>query len=196
MHGVMPTEREADDEDGGDQHSAGDVERPLQRRRGDGGHRAHDDAQPDRRPPAVEPVAGTTRRERRRRWLGEHGHVSSSARRGGFRTGICAGSRLLRSPSVTIALDPLSLFRLDGRVAVVTGASSGLGDRFARVLDAVGARVVLAARRAERLEVLAAELTDAVVVPCDLGVAEDRERLVATTLDTTGRLDVLVNNAG
>ena len=50
------------------------------------------------------------------------------------------------------ALDPLSLFRLDGKVAVVTGASSGLGERFARVLDAVGARVVVAARRAERLE--------------------------------------------
>ena len=59
------------------------------------------------------------------------------------------------------ALDPLALFRLDGKVAVVTGASSGLGDRFARVLDAVGARVVIAARRADRLEALAAELTDA-----------------------------------
>ena len=58
----------------------------------------------------------------------------------------------------TLALDPLALFRLDGRVAVVTGASSGLGDRFARVLDAVGARVVVAARRADRLEALAGEL--------------------------------------
>ena len=45
-------------------------------------------------------------------------------------------------------LDPLALFRLDGKVAIVTGASSGLGDRFARVLHAVGARVVLVARRA------------------------------------------------
>jgi hypothetical protein len=93
-------------------------------------------------------------------------------------------------------LDPLSLFRLDGKVAVVTGASSGLGERFARVLDAVGARVVIAARRAERLEALAADLTDAVVVPVDLAEAQDRERLVATVLGETGRLDVLVNNAG
>ena len=94
------------------------------------------------------------------------------------------------------ALDPLALFRLDGKVAVVTGASSGLGERFARVLDAVGARVVVAARRAERLEQLAGDLTDAVVVPADLALPDDRERLASTVLDTCGRIDVLVNNAG
>lgn len=97
---------------------------------------------------------------------------------------------------MTNTLDPLAHFRLDGKVAVVTGASSGLGERFARVLDAVGARVVLAARRAERLESLATDLRDAVVVATDLAVAADRERLVATAVDRTGRLDVLVNNAG
>jgi len=93
-------------------------------------------------------------------------------------------------------LDPLAPFRLDGKVAVVTGASSGLGDRFARVLDAVGARVVIVARRADRLERLAADLTNAVVVPADLADAEQRERLAATVLDTCERVDVLVNNAG
>jgi NAD(P)-dependent dehydrogenase (short-subunit alcohol dehydrogenase family) len=97
---------------------------------------------------------------------------------------------------MTTTLDPLAQFRLDGKVAIVTGASSGLGDRFARVLDAVGARVVIAARRAERLEALAADLTDAVVVPADLSQADDRKRLAATTLERCGRLDVLVNNAG
>ena len=96
----------------------------------------------------------------------------------------------------TDALDPLSLFRLDGKVAIVTGASSGLGDRFARVLHAVGAQVVLAARRAERLSVLAAELDGSLVVPADLAEADAREGLIATTLDEFGRLDVLVNNAG
>jgi NAD(P)-dependent dehydrogenase (short-subunit alcohol dehydrogenase family) len=94
------------------------------------------------------------------------------------------------------ALDPLTAFRLDGKVAVVTGASSGLGERFARVLDAVGARVVITARRAERLEALAASLSSAVVVPADLADPADRERLVTTTMEVGGRLDVLVNNAG
>jgi NAD(P)-dependent dehydrogenase (short-subunit alcohol dehydrogenase family) len=95
------------------------------------------------------------------------------------------------------APDPAGLFRLDGQVAIVTGASSGLGDRFARVLHAAGAHVVLAARRAERLDTLAGELGERVsAVPSDLTVLEDRERLVDVALGVTGRIDVLVNNAG
>ena len=79
----------------------------------------------------------------------------------------------------------------------MTGASSGLGDRFARVLHAAGASVVVAARRADRLEAIAAELGERVLpVACDVGVDADCERLVATTVDRFGRLDVLVNNAG
>ena len=93
-------------------------------------------------------------------------------------------------------LDPFAPFRLDGRVVVVTGASSGLGERFARVVYAAGARVVVAARRAHRLEALAAELDGAVAVPCDVTDDADRERLVAAAVDRFGCLDVLVNNAG
>lgn len=92
--------------------------------------------------------------------------------------------------------DPLTAFRLDGKVAVVTGASSGLGVRFARVLHAVGATVVLVARRRERLEGLAAALPGALPLAADLSSSDDRERLVAEVLDRCGRVDVLVNNAG
>ncbi len=94
------------------------------------------------------------------------------------------------------AIDAASLFRLDGRVAVVTGASSGLGARFARVLHAAGARLVLAARRLDRIESLAAELDDALAVRADLLVETDRQALVEQAASLTGSIDVLVNNAG
>jgi len=92
--------------------------------------------------------------------------------------------------------DPLAGFRLDGRTAILTGASSGLGVRFARVLHAAGANVVLAARRVDRLEALAAELDRSVVVACDVSVETDLERLVVTASRRFGAVDVLVNNAG
>jgi NAD(P)-dependent dehydrogenase (short-subunit alcohol dehydrogenase family) len=93
-------------------------------------------------------------------------------------------------------LDPLAAFRLDGRVAIVTGASSGLGARFARVLDGAGARVVLAARRIERLEALAGDLKDALPVACDLSVPDAARELIEAALGHYATIDVLVNNAG
>ena len=93
-------------------------------------------------------------------------------------------------------LDPVAGFRLDGRVAIVTGASSGLGERFARVLDAAGAAVAVTARRADRLEALVGGLSRGLAVPCDLGRPEELERPVAAALEAFGRVDVLVNNAG
>jgi NAD(P)-dependent dehydrogenase (short-subunit alcohol dehydrogenase family) len=93
--------------------------------------------------------------------------------------------------------DPLAAFRLDGKVAIVTGASSGLGARFAKVLDSAGANVVLVARRQERLEALANELgNEALPLKTDLQVADQREQVVKQALDKYGRVDVLVNNAG
>jgi len=98
--------------------------------------------------------------------------------------------------STPTSRDPLSLFRLDGRVAIVTGASSGLGAHFARVLHSVGATVVLAARRLDRLESLCAELPGAVAIAADVSQADQRERLVAETVERAGAPRILVNNAG
>ena len=97
----------------------------------------------------------------------------------------------------TVAV-PSDLFSLDGRVAVVTGASSGLGERFTRVLHAAGASVVVAARRADRLQALADELGDRVVpVGCDVTSEDDLVRLAGVASEVAGgAVDVLVNNAG
>jgi NAD(P)-dependent dehydrogenase (short-subunit alcohol dehydrogenase family) len=89
-----------------------------------------------------------------------------------------------------------SLFSLAGRVAVVTGASSGLGRRFAQVLHRAGATVVLAARRADRLESLAAELPGSMVVVTDVEVDSSLVALADRVGEAHGGIDVLVNNAG
>jgi NAD(P)-dependent dehydrogenase (short-subunit alcohol dehydrogenase family) len=86
--------------------------------------------------------------------------------------------------------------RLAGKVVVVTGASSGLGAQVARALAAAGAVPVLAARRAERLEELVAQLPSADAVACDVTSEEERERLVLAVVERHGRIDGLVNNAG
>ena len=86
------------------------------------------------------------------------------------------------------------------RVAIVTGASSGIGEATARCLAEAGFSVVLAARRADLLDGIVADITaqggKALSVPTDLSDAEETSALVRTTLDTFGRVDVLVNNAG
>lgn len=89
------------------------------------------------------------------------------------------------------------LFSLKGKVAIVTGASSGLGQRFTHVLHGAGARVVAAARRRERLEALGTDLGDRVLpVACDITSDRQLEDLVAEAVRWGGGVDVLVNNAG
>jgi len=84
---------------------------------------------------------------------------------------------------------------LDGVVAIVTGASAGIGTATARALHERGARVVVAARRLERLEPLAREL-DGLAVRCDVGSWDEVRGLVDRAVEWGGRLDVMVNNAG
>lgn len=89
---------------------------------------------------------------------------------------------------------------IEGKIIIITGASSGMGEAAARHLAAQGARVVLGARRAERIEAIAAEITDAggkaIAVSTDVTRREDLVRLVEAAVETYGRIDVLINNAG
>jgi NAD(P)-dependent dehydrogenase (short-subunit alcohol dehydrogenase family) len=92
------------------------------------------------------------------------------------------------------------MFRLDGRVAVVTGASSGMGVTFARTLASAGASVVLAARREDRLHEVAQGIREnggeALVVRCDVAREDEIDALVEQSRAAFGAVDVLVNNAG
>ena len=95
-----------------------------------------------------------------------------------------------------MTIDPFAPFRLDGRVAIVTGASSGIGTRFASVLHGAGATVIAVARREDRLKALAEEHPGLVPLAADLSVAGERELMVERVLEEHGRVDLLVNNAG
>jgi NAD(P)-dependent dehydrogenase (short-subunit alcohol dehydrogenase family) len=94
----------------------------------------------------------------------------------------------------------LDRFRLDGRTAILTGASSGLGVAFAQALAEAGADVALGARRVERLdstrELVEAAGRQAITVQTDVSVPEDCDRLVQEAIRAFGKVDILVNNAG
>src|SRR6266511_2959295 len=89
---------------------------------------------------------------------------------------------------------------IGGKVVVIAGASSGVGEASARLLSAQGATLVLGARRAERIQVLAAELNGkggkALAVPTDVTDYTQVKHLVDRAVETYGRVDVILNNAG
>ena len=97
---------------------------------------------------------------------------------------------------MSVTIDPLSPRPLADRVAIVTGASSGLGARFAQALAAAGAQVVACGRRLERLEELARAWPTVLPFRADVTSEEDRVSLVDSALERFGRIDVCVNNAG
>jgi NAD(P)-dependent dehydrogenase (short-subunit alcohol dehydrogenase family) len=99
------------------------------------------------------------------------------------------------APSERPVQSPAAVFDLTARTVVITGASSGLGARFARVLSAAGAQVHAAARRLDRISALAADDERITAVRCDVTDPSDRERLVDSAASRTGRVDVLVNCA-
>ena len=94
----------------------------------------------------------------------------------------------------------LDSFGLDGKVAIVTGASSGLGVAFATGLAEAGADVAICARRVERLEETRQRVEQigrrCLAVPADVAKPEDCDRVVAETVEQLGKVDVLINNAG
>ena len=91
--------------------------------------------------------------------------------------------------------EPFDIFSLEGRTALITGASSGIGARMASVLHRAGARTVAVARRRDRLDALAAAHPGMQVIDADLGVTDQVKGIASRAMDAVGEIDILVNNA-
>lgn len=91
------------------------------------------------------------------------------------------------------------LFRLDGKIAIVTGSSRGIGRAIADTMADLGAKVVISGRTLAKCEVAAAAIRarggEATVIPCDIACKEECERLVTRSIEQFGRIDILVCNA-
>jgi gluconate 5-dehydrogenase len=97
-------------------------------------------------------------------------------------------------------MNPLDLFRLDGRVALIPGGTGAIGSSLARAFAAVGARVAIVGRSPERVETAVAMVSesdsDRLGIVADVSLADDANRAVAETLDAFGRLDIVINAIG
>ena len=89
--------------------------------------------------------------------------------------------------------EALSSFLLDGKVAIVTGASSGIGEQTVKLFSRLGASVVAAARREERLKDLANKYPNVMPIKCDVGDENDCNKLVDAVHEEFGRIDILIN---
>lgn len=85
---------------------------------------------------------------------------------------------------------------IEGKVAIVTGASSGIGLATAKLLSSKGAKLVLVARSKDKLEALAKELPDSIAVSADISKVEDVKSMIKHVHQHFGRIDLLINNAG
>ena len=92
--------------------------------------------------------------------------------------------------------DPLNVFRLDGKIALVTGASSGIGAQTVKLFSSLGAKVIAAARREDRLQDLANQYPNVMAVKCDVGDEADCKNLVEIVIKEYEKIDILINNAG
>ena len=101
-------------------------------------------------------------------------------------------------PQMTARID--DSFLLEGQVALVTGASRGIGESIAVTMAQAGAKVILASRKQEGVDAAAAKITDAggeaLAVAANVSHPEDQEHLVSRCMEWAGRIDILVNNAG
>jgi NAD(P)-dependent dehydrogenase (short-subunit alcohol dehydrogenase family) len=97
-------------------------------------------------------------------------------------------------------MSTLDLFRLDGKTAIITGGGRGLGQYFAEALADVGANLVLCSRKLAACEQVQQEIAarggNALALACDVTKLEDVERVVATTQEKFGGIDILINNSG
>ena len=86
--------------------------------------------------------------------------------------------------------------KVDGKIIIVTGASSGIGLATARHLAKQGAKIVLVARSEEKLKEIAKNLPDSLVIPTDMTKPQEIQEMVTKVMDHFGRIDILINNAG